>query len=405
MSLIRSMFLTAVDYITPRRISRKYIQSLRQDHFAPHKNTSFEGHYSRIQTTDQGTIAIVVCEVRKAKKNPYLVHFSYSPGKDSNKARIKAEMYPEAMDKILQDKDPEEPLIQPYQYVPHNVGLYEYGPNRCTYNLRFPDPRGLDTSQFHPTQIQQANKHLHVSVKLTDLTHWDPNDKISTPEGPLVNLGRLLPLHWHVSSTRSKAEYTVRENDESGNIILQGSGLAHSEKNWGTSFPNGWIWSQSFSHINSPNKATYSLAGGRILGMEAFLIGYRSQKFRWDFRPPFTISKVFGFKLNLFNKEEHDVHKGTLDIDVRTFVKRLKINVVLPDDKCYMPLSCPLTSGHEPDYAVESFRATTTIRAYTRSAWISILDLGTGLLGGWELVETNVFDDGALEFGGDFRHE
>ena len=56
------------------------------------------------------------------------------------------------------------------------------------------------------------------------------------PEGWLTHLN-ILPLHWFVYSIGSKGTYSWTESNNS----FSGQALAHQEKNWGKSFPPGWV--------------------------------------------------------------------------------------------------------------------------------------------------------------------
>jgi hypothetical protein len=59
-----------------------------------------------------------------------------------------------------------------------------------------------------------------------------------------------------------------------------------------------------------------------------------------------------------------------------------------------MPIACPLSHGHEPNYAIESFHSNAEIRAYTRTRpWSA-----------WNLAESHQIGQAALEFGGSFSH-
>lgn len=80
---------------------------------------------------------------------------------------------------------------------------------------------------------------MEVEVTITERAPWIEGDVLSTPEGAFSNLVHLLPLHWNVFSHKGMAEYTVKRG---GELWLQGTGIAHSEKNWGVSFPAGWTW-------------------------------------------------------------------------------------------------------------------------------------------------------------------
>ena len=80
------------------------------------------------------------------------------------------------------------------------------------------------------------------------------------PEGNLVNLD--IPLHWFVFSLRSNlVEYEI-QNLTSGVVTGGSNGVVHMEKNWGTSFPMKWIWSEGV--LNDDTGALFALSGGKV---------------------------------------------------------------------------------------------------------------------------------------------
>eukprot|EP01113_Clastostelium_recurvatum_P043893 TRINITY_DN7336_c0_g1_i4.p1 TRINITY_DN7336_c0_g1~~TRINITY_DN7336_c0_g1_i4.p1 ORF type:complete len:160 (+),score=26.14 TRINITY_DN7336_c0_g1_i4:84-563(+) len=151
---------------------------------------------------------------------------------------------------------------------------------------------------------------------------------------------------------------------------------------------SSWIWSQAFS---SDNTVRLALAGGEIMGLRAYLIGYRAPGVSWSFRP-FTTLCVGGWSMGM--TERHDREEGMLDLHVYGWRRKLVLHMKVPKDS-YMHLACPLATGHEPDYAVESFHASISLEAYTRP----------GPWGSWRLVHTHTFENAALEFGGKYAHE
>lgn len=71
--------------------------------------------------------------------------------------------------------------------------------------------------------------------------------------------------------------------------------------------------------------ATFSLAGGKILGQKAFLLGYRSRQRSVSFAPPTTL---FPFSIpSPFCCETHDSRKGTLSLRVDNLLRTRRIIV------------------------------------------------------------------------------
>jgi hypothetical protein len=79
-------------------------------------------------------------------------------------------------------------------------------------------------------------------------------------------------------------------NSSESDIIASGTAVAHIEKNHGIGFPTAWIWAHSISESPShsqgslsehlkPNESypvRFAVAGGKIIGLEAYLVGFRS---------------------------------------------------------------------------------------------------------------------------------
>ena len=177
-------------------------------------------------------------------------------------------------------------------------------------------------------------------------------------------------------------------------MVDAGVGIAHVEKNWGLSFPQGWIWLQAFSksEAESPHKArTFSMAGGKTLGQKAYLLGYRSENLQWSFRPPFTLMP-FGFATP-FVAETFDSKMGTAHFEVCSLMRKLVVEVESPSDHDgWLGLACPLKDGHGNTSAYETFEGDIRVKAYQR---------GWGFWG-WNLVEDTTFEHAAVEFGGDY---
>jgi hypothetical protein len=85
----------------------------------------------------------------------------------------------------------------------------------------------------------------HHSFSITTLANstiqpWARNK--DGPEGWASSLGSLLQLHWYVFSMGTAVRYHI--TDLRTNTTLQGKGMAHLEKNWGSGFPTKWLWAQ-----------------------------------------------------------------------------------------------------------------------------------------------------------------
>ncbi|CCL99785.1 uncharacterized protein FIBRA_01807 [Fibroporia radiculosa] len=341
----------------------------QRDHFAPHPSAKFEGYYTRVQLEDGGTLALIFCWVKNAKIRENLVCVIHAPADGSKVPSFYHEIYPEQLSITAKDPTSKTPSFR--INVP-GLGNMTVTSSRTEYTLAIPDVR------------------LSLTLCLTNHTSWLRTRPLSGPMGPLARLSRYLPLNWHVYSLASDADYTI----VLAGRTYTGHGVAHLEKNWGRSFPSGWLWSQTFKVDNE----TICLAGGSALpGVQAYLVGYRSTGLCWDFRPPFTMG------IGLFSpflRVQCDSGAGVVELEARTWLRKLKVNIHAPVDS-FIGLPAPLKDGHQPQFAFESFRATVITEAYIRCwPW-----------GGWERAEEdhpktveNEVSSASLEFGGIFSH-
>lgn len=125
---------------------------------------------------------------------------------------------------------------------------------------------------------------------------WDPSHPNRRgPEGWLAPTG-LLPCHYFVHSFGSPATYrlwqpettTVRRRGgarEHGGWELSGQALTHMERNWGVTFPAGWVWAQA---IAAGGACRLVLTGGLFaigpLATQQYVVGLRAGALAWDFR-------------------------------------------------------------------------------------------------------------------------
>ena len=101
-----------------------------------------------------------------------------------------------------------------------------------------------------------------------------------------------LPLHWFVYSLGSQVLQYKWINHQTKEVITGDSGLAHQEKNWGKGFPPAWIWAEG---VEGTSGTSFAVSLGVLdiahLDLPAHLIGYRSPKFNFNFRPTNSILK------------------------------------------------------------------------------------------------------------------
>jgi hypothetical protein len=158
--------------------------------------------------------------------------------------------------------------------------------------------------------------------------------------------------------------------------------MVHDEKNWANSFPSAHMWLQA----RDPDRG-FCCAGGQILGMEAFLLGYRSKNLNLDFRPLFAM-RFAG--MSPFMSYETDWEGKRFELSVQSFRQKLTVKASAPVGS-FFSLSSPFPDGHRENFLGQSFQARIEVKVY-ESGWF----------GPWRLVREDVFDNGSLEFGGGY---
>ncbi|KAI0088781.1 hypothetical protein BDY19DRAFT_945883 [Irpex rosettiformis] len=315
-----------------------------RDHFAPHAEAGFEGYYTRIRLDDGGNLVVVFCWVKDAQERARCVHVSYSPalgdlsdtGESDVLESFKREIFSDSLTINVHPPSANDRI--PFSVYMPDIGTMKIGADTINYHVSCPTASG--------------DGGLELDLHLTNHVPWSSRDILSSPMGFFTRISSLLPLNWHVYSLASIASGTISYNGKTRRI----SGIAHVEKNWGTSFPSGWIWSQSFAVTRG-----LPIFKARVGLQTTVYCGYRS-----------TIA----------------------------FTKKLAIKINAPTDS-FMGISCPLPDGHRPNFAFESFSGRTIVSAWERRwPWQT-----------WTMVEEGecgVAIDGrrssALEFGGTYSH-
>ncbi|KAH9809528.1 hypothetical protein Tdes44962_MAKER06136 [Teratosphaeria destructans] len=326
------------------------------EHHAPHRRAAFEGYYSKFDLPSGAHIALIVCQVRGAKSNPHVVSFNYVP-QDVSRAYQK-DVYVDNIDMVEFAKD-------------HSFGLEVKGLGYARWNADATAEYRFDHDDFS------------FHGKTTSPTPWSSHT--STPEALLAYLP--LPLHWHVQSLASKCDFQMKlpgydlpEADRSGQAMV------HEEKNWAQGFPSAHMWLQARNEDSS-----FCAAGGQIMGMDAFLVGYRSKGLDLDFRPPFSL-RFLG--LGPFLSYAHEWENREFELDVKKFGlygwHKLEIKATAPKGT-FFTLSAPFPEGFRENFLAESFQARFEIKVY-ESGWFT----------GWNLVRKEVFTGSSLEFGGGY---
>ncbi|KAF1981213.1 hypothetical protein K402DRAFT_398717 [Aulographum hederae CBS 113979] len=256
-----------------------------------------------------------------------------------------------------------------------------------------------------PTSITYSLKDKDESFSFTATTineHTPWSSTWQTPEALLIHLP--LPLHWHVHTLASPCSFTLSLPPSANLPAIDTSGTAtlHAEKNWAHSFPSAHIWMQA---REAASGRSLCLAGGEILGTEAFLLGYRDPAtpasdgggddgggpMELDFRPPFAM-KVLGY--SPFMRIRVDWPNRKVELAVQSFTRKIVVSASAPRDT-FFQLSAPYPDGHRRNMLMESFE--TSIRVEVYQSWWGV--------GPWKLVAGHEFEKGSLEFGGGYYGE
>ena len=212
--------------------------------------------------------------------------------------------------------------------------------------------------------------------------HLPWNKDGSGPEGWLGDLP--LPLHWFVYSLRSPLIFYEMQNVKTGKIIQGNNGVVHQEKNWGSSFPKKWIWSEGISRDG--HNVTFALSGGLvslpIISVNAYLIGYRnpSAGLSLDFRPDNSIVTT-----------EIDGCKGVVKLVAESLLYTVKFQIFSSQKAFSSCLFGPEVNGFQRA-CVESYDAQATI------------EVSQSLLFGmkYKIIDKHTITKVALEFGGNY---
>nr|POE58671.1 hypothetical protein CFP56_68346 [Quercus suber] len=324
--------------------------TIAMEHNAPHQSSVFEGYYSKFDLPSGAHLVVIICKVKGAKTRPNMLSFTYVPT-DTSKTYQK-EIWADDLQLVTFSTD-------------HAFGLELPGIGHIRCNADSTTEYALDHEEFS----------LHATT--TSRVPW--SQTTNTPEALLVQLP--LPLHWHVHSLASQSSFRLRITAyDVPAADAAGSATVHQEKNWAHSFPAAHTWLQARDGARG-----FCCAGGQILGLEAFLLGYRAPDYELDFRPPFA-ARVAGF--GPFMTYHVDWETRTVELRVQSFRRKLCVKAVAPRGS-FFSLSSPFPEGHRENFLGQSFQARLEVEIY-ESGWF----------GPWRLVKTDVFEGASLEFGG-----
>lgn len=336
-------------------------------HFAPHHSSQFEGFYSKFDLESGAHIALIICSVPKASTRPHMVSFTYYPA--DGKSIFQREHFISNISRITLDES-----SKAFELRVDGMGHMRTAADGTTsYDLSAPDDSWT------------------LRAQSSSYTPWR-HDK-ATPEGILINLP--LPLHWHVHSLCSPATFTLSipgmgssfpASDHSSRATI------HQEKNWASSFPDAHMWVQAW---DSSQKRGICLAGGKILGQTAYMLGYRSSDINIDFIPPFSVSY-----LNLFSpfmSVTNDWSTRTFTLSVSNYFYKIDLKAQAPKEPGWFGLASPFPDGHRKNFCRESFIAEIEARISVKEGWWPWST--------WREVRSERFEGASLEFAGGYYPE
>jgi tocopherol cyclase len=326
------------------------------EHFAPHPKSVFEGYYSKFDLPSGAHIALIICSVPSATSlPPYMVSFTYYPRDGS-------------------------PIFQREHWV-SSIERTETGPGHA-FELRIPGMGSMTVDAHSTTTYELKCEEWSLQGMTVGHTPW--RERKSTPEGWLVRLP--LPLHWHVHSLSSPAAFNLDiPSVELPRADQKGRAIMHQEKNWANSFPSSHIWIQA---RDPDSNRGICLAGGKILGMHAFILGYRSPTLDIDMLPPFALS-ILG--IAPFMSTDIDYENRAATITVSNFWHRITVRAQAPKERGWFGLGSPFPEGHRRNFCTESFLAVVDVEVCESAG-----------LWGWRRVASDRFEHASLEFAGGY---
>jgi tocopherol cyclase len=338
---------------------------LTMEHYAPHSGSKFEGYYSKFDLSSGSHIALIICSIPNASSRPHMVSFTYYP--KSGKPIFQREHFVDNIEMVTTDQDTK------------------------AFELRIPGLGYMRTDGDGITSYDMKANDWSFEAQGSTYTAWR-HDK-STPEGWMVRLP--FPLHWHVHSLCSPCTFNLNIPSLGENFPPadhQGRATCHQEKNWAHSFPEAHMWVQAWDAHN--NKGV-CLAGGKIMGQTAYMLGYRSPTLNLDFIPPFSMS-VFNI-FSPFMSVEIDWPTRSFNLSVSNYFYKLDLKAQAPKEPGWFGLSCPFSDGFRTNFCRENFLATIEVNVSERSGWMP--------WSMWKHIKTETFEGGSLEFAGSYYPE
>lgn len=238
--------------------------------------------------------------------------------------------------------------------------------------LLWQDSVGSSLTSDRLDLVMPESSH-RIEVNFGEHTPWSKKNIDWGPAG-LAGQIPILPLQWFVVSTKTPVSYKLTTPQG----VLEGTGYAHIEKNWGKAFPKAWMWLQGLSDDGEHQLA---IAGGPLkLGpatITAFLVGVRGPNVRVDIQPSQGPQVKY--------KTWSEPCAGKFKLRAKNWRYKVEVTASAPIDS-FVPLAIPTKNGYLPNLAQESFYSTINVKV-------------------WEfgrLAYEHEFTSSALEFGADY---
>ena len=347
------------------------------EHHAPHPLATFEGYYHKFALPSGAHLVVIVCTIRRRIPKPHILSCTYVPR--ANTARPwQRDIHPAAINMVQIDKcNDKYSGIEAFTLQIHDIGFIHWTcqENTTVYDLTTPD--------------------LRLHARSGPPTPWSATTR--TPEGRLIALP--LPSHWHVHSLASRSTFKLHLRDfDLPACDTSGVAVVHEEKTWALTFPPAFVWIQARDGDDRDGDRSdgggcrgrgLCLAGGVIIGVHAFLVGYRGGEggVDVDFRPPFAVQlPIFG---SPWVSSCIDRTQRRVNLSVQTLWQKIVIAAWAPEGS-FFGLAAPYAGKFKSNFLAQSFEAQVDVWVYQKS-WV---------LGSWKLVCEDRFERASLGLGG-----
>jgi hypothetical protein len=340
------------------------------DHYAPHLGCTFEGYYSKFTLPSGHSVCLIVSAV------PAAAHHATPDEIVRNKAFYIVFTY----------VAPDSSHHTQYEYFPPS---FDVKTDRDGFKIAW-NHGHLAWDKVHDAvswKLDTEEVRFEAETNAGSRVPWRPHEADSTPAGLIARLPS--PIQWHVHSLSSDCTYDLAITGEKPE---RGVAKVHFEKNWAQSFPKSYIWLQARDHAKSTGVC---IAGGSLIpGVQAYLVGYHGKHDRSPKTRRFLSYipwSIFGVTLSglstLISYPER-----RFEIDIKGWFRRLKVTASA-EPGTWFTFAAPLPGGHKPDYCTQTYGARIEVDVYEREGWMP--------WSAWKRVEGQVYENGALEFGGD----